>query len=507
MVEICFPGLLMSSSRVNDKSDVFRSMSCRIMILRLVGRLFVILSALVPGLLIGSILLCSSLLVRAQEASAPPDAVTVFNRAQDLHEKGDLKGAIALYEKALADLPDFPEAEYQRGMAYLALNDTPSAEKAFRRAVEIRPGWSIAINSLSSVLIRRGEVNEATALVEKVLDSEPDNPPALISLTELRLRTGASADVLKELLAKIAKLTSKANPTVSLWNARAALEAALGSNYDASKSLARALSIDPGDALALSLLGEISLAQGDIEKAREISSRLEKVKPLYEPGMVLKARVLFFEGRYDEASATLRKVRSEFPGIADLHSRIGVAQSTTAASLESLLKTNERDPIVLGRLCTMLRRDDPAKALDYCRRASALEPNNVGHAVGFGAALVQARQFESAVNVLSKIIEIAPQNATARANLATALFQLKRYPEAKAEFLWLANDQPDSAGAYYFLGIIHDQMSEYLDAGANYQQYLRLADPVSNKTDIERVNLRLPQIQRLIKEGKGKNSR
>ena len=55
-----------------------------------------------------------------------------------------------------------------------------------------------------------------------------------------------------------------------------------------------------------------------------------------------------------------------------------------------------------------------------------------------------------------------------------------------------------------FLGIIYDQMTEYLDAAASYQQYLRLADPVANGTDIERVNLRLPQIQKLIKEGKGK---
>ena len=101
---------------------------------------------------------------------------------------------------------------------------------------------------------------------------------------------------------------------------------------------------------------------------------------------------------------------------------------------------------------------------------------------------------------------MAPDNATARANLAAALFQLKRYPEAKIEFLWLIRQQPDAAGPYYFLGVLHDELSEYMDAVANYQQYLRLADPNEHKTDIERVNLRLPQIQKLIREGKGKKS-
>jgi len=42
---------------------------------------------------------------------------------------------------------------------------------------------------------------------------------------------------------------------------------------------------------------------------------------------------------------------------------------------------------------------------------------------------------------------------------------------------------------------------------ANYQSYLRLADPVASKLDIEKINLRLPQLQKLIKEGKGKKNR
>ena len=43
-----------------------------------------------------------------------------------------------------------------------------------------------------------------------------------------------------------------------------------------------------------------------------------------------------------------------------------------------------------------------------------------------------------------------------------------------------------------------------MDAMANYQLYLRLADPEANKLDIEKVNLRLPQLQKLLKDGKGK---
>ncbi|CAN5132537.1 hypothetical protein BH20ACI2_BH20ACI2_25000 [soil metagenome] len=466
-----------------------------------------ILSTLSPGALavvVAVFLLLCPAVLSAQDDDDRSDVIAIFNHAQDLHEKGDLKGAVALYEKTLLAMPEFPEAEYQRGVVYLAFGDTETAEKAFRRAVKLRPDWALAMTSLGSVLIRRGNQDEAVALLQQVVNTDPYNPPALTALTELRLHFRASPLVLRELLAKVSVLTSKANPSLSLWTARAALETALGQNDSAKNSLGKALALDPTNKLALSLLGDVSLAEGDIEKAREITRRIDIAPGQFGPAELLKARVQAFDGRFDDALALLDKIQGDLPGVTELRSKINTAKSTSPEILESQLKDNQRDPAILGRLCTLYRLGDPAKALGYCQRASAVEPNNITHAIGFGAALVQARQFESAVGVLTKIIKISPDNSTARANLATALFQLKRYPEAKTEFHWLAREQPRSAGAFYFLGILHDQMTEYMDAAVNYQQYLRLADPLINKIDIERVNLRLPQIERLIREGKGK---
>jgi tetratricopeptide (TPR) repeat protein len=190
--------------------------------------------------------------------------------------------------------------------------------------------------------------------------------------------------------------------------------------------------------------------------------------------------------------------------VALLRDKITTNSSVNTADLEKQLEKDAKNAVVLGRLCGLMRTENPAKALDYCRRASGAEPNNVNHAVGFGAALVQAKQYENAVAIFNQILQIAPDNFTAHANLATALFQLKRYSDAKKEFQWLTEKQPDLVIAYYFLGIAHDNLKEYLDAMANYQQFLRLADANQNKLEIEKVNLRLPALQKLSKEKKGK---
>jgi tetratricopeptide (TPR) repeat protein len=162
------------------------------------------------------------------QEQAPDDAVAVFNQAQDLHEKGDLTGAVKLYARALEIEPQFPEAEYQSAVAELGLGKTTDAEKAFRRALALREDWTLPMTALGSLLVQEGQNDEAEKLLSRVIELEPQNPGALSALVEFRLKTKAAGPALQDLLAKISALTAKANPTASLWSAKAALELELG---------------------------------------------------------------------------------------------------------------------------------------------------------------------------------------------------------------------------------------------------------------------------------------
>ena len=434
------------------------------------------------------------------------DPVSIFNQAQELHEKGDLSGAILLYEKALKIMPEFPEAEYQRAAALLVLGKTGDAEKGFRRAVELRSDWTLALSSLGSVLVQQAKYGEAEPMLTKAIELDGQNFPALLALTELRSKTNAAPAILNDLLSKITELSAKASPPASVWVARAALQRALNLGPGARASIDKALSLDPKNKFAIEQSADIALNDGDTERAAADADLLEKISPKSEAALLIRARILAHEGKIDDAIKLLDSNSNPSPDAVELKAKLVVGVSRNPAELEKQLETDAKNPQVLSKLCTLLRKDDPAKALEYCRRAADAEPANMNHAVGFAAALVQAKQFDPAATILRKIIERVPENWTAHANLATALFQLKRYAEAKAEFEWLTIKQPRSPAAYYFLAIAHDQIEEYMDAMANYQQYLRLADPVQNKLDIEKINLRLPLLQRLIREGKGKKN-
>lgn len=441
-----------------------------------------------------------------QDSDDPADkAIALFNNAQDAHESGDLKRAAALYREALGLLPEFPEAELQLGNALFVLGNLEEAEAAFRRAVELREDWTLALANLGTVLVRLARFEDAEKFLKKAIELDSLSFPAHVSFVELRLRMNAPPAELRELLSGISALTKKANPTASVWAARAAIENRLGDRPAAKTSAQNALEIDGKNRAAIYELADIYIASNDLTAAEEYVSKIEKLEPDAANAHYFRARLLAANGNELAALKKLNEIASPAAEIAEFKQNIIAALSTSTAELEAQLAERPGNAVILGKLCVLFRTSDPQKALDYCRKASEADQYNIVHAIGYGAALVRAKRYDDAIGVLKKLAAVEPENATIHANLATALFQSRKYEEAKIEFRRLIEIQPSIATAYYFLAISHDQLTEYPDALANYNQFLRTADPVANKDEIDRVTLRLPILQNQIRLKQGKS--
>lgn len=456
-----------------------------------------------------SLLAFGAFSIHAQENADDDDsgeAVALFNKGQDAHEKGDFETAIKFYDEALKIIPEFPEAEYQKGTAFLSLKKNDDAEKSFRRAVELREDWTLPMAQLGSLLVGKNQFAEAEKLLIKATETDEQNFLAYSALTELRLKSNSSPEVLQTLLTKIQSLTSKTGATASVWSARAALENKLGDKKSAKQSVNRSLAIEPNNISALNEKVEIALSENDFKGALENARNLVKLNPDSVSSKIILARAYISNENLSEATKILDSLDQNNPNVAEIKRKLTTNETENVAELEKLLTENPKDASVLARLCNLTRIENPQKSLDYCRRASDLEPNNINHAIGYGAALVQARNFDQAVSLFRRLLQIAPDNYTAHVNLAASLFQLKRYNEAIVEYNWISEKQPELAVTYYFLGIAHDSLKEYIDAMANYQQFLKLAKPETNQLEIDKVNLRLPGLQRLLEQDK-KNKR
>ena len=79
--------------------------------------------------------------VSKRELSMPKKARDAFLKGQGLLvEKQDSKGSIALFQRAIAEVPDYYEAYHLMGVAYAQNGQPAEAESAYQRAIDLSDG-------------------------------------------------------------------------------------------------------------------------------------------------------------------------------------------------------------------------------------------------------------------------------------------------------------------------------------------------------------------------------
>jgi tetratricopeptide (TPR) repeat protein len=441
------------------------------------------------------------------------DPIKLFERAQNAHAKGDLERALALYEAAIKLRPEFPEAEYQRGMALVALKRPTEAEVAFRSAIELRKDWSLPYSALGNLLAQTERDKEAEPLLRRALQLGATDFTTLDSLSTLRLRAGDKEEALS--LAK--RATEDENAPVSAWIWRGLVERASGNATAAIASLDHALQIDPKNVAALRERAEAHVGAGEYDQAIQDLKAALSIRTDDKEISLRLARVYELAGKKDDAQriyeAFGQKVDPRTPQSPGVLHVVGSAEDIAAANeddpkvaqpaLEKLIALNPKNAALFARLGEVTRRSDPQKSADSYRRANEIDTRNPKYATGYAAALVQEQRFAEAIPILRQVIAAAPDEYVAHSNLAIALFKLKNYAQALPEYEWLASARPQLPITYFYIAIAHDNLQEYADALGAYEKFMSLAKPSENQLEIEKVNLRLPRLRDQIKRGQG----
>lgn len=441
------------------------------------------------------------------------DPVKLFGRAQEAHAKKEYERALELYEEALQLRPDFPEAEFQKAGALVALGRAAEAEKSYRRAMSLRPAWGLPPAALGLLLARAsGREREAEPLLRRALELDQKNLTAVVALAEMRSRAGDAAEALS-----LRRRATELRPEdARLWVARARAEAAAKDAASALKSFGRAVEADPAGVEARLGRADLLISSGEGERALEDVRALEaRAKSDWRLAVAVANRY-GLAGRAEEARRVYEALPDEAKNSEEGRKLLAALTDLRCeetpevrAALERLAAAEPRNARVLACLGQLTRTTEPQRSLDFYRRAAEAEPRNVDHAVGYAAALVQLRRFPEAAAILRRVIEAAPDKYEAHANLAAALFEMKLYNEAVVEYKWINRARPELAVVHFFIAAAHDHLGEYEEALAEYETFLARADARANQLEIEKVNLRLPSLRGQIRRGEGlkKNKR
>jgi len=437
------------------------------------------------------------------------DPVRLFELGQRAHAHGELEKAIGFYEQALRVRPEFPEAEFQRGNALASLGRLPEAEAAFRRAISYKKNWALPHSALGALLMRQNRDKDAEQSFLQALAIDNNEGVALRLLADIRLRAGDA----KSALEFARRATAIPDAPSAAWISLALAEKANGDKLTAKTTLDRVLAGEPQNFAALMERADLLLDEKNFELAIADLKTAAKAKRDDKAVLSRLAYALQQAGKTEEAATVAKAAGLEVQQPAANGGVVGTPEEIEAANsadppvarkaLEKLLEKNPRSAVLLGRLGASYRTDDPARSLDFYRRAAEIQPDAPEYAAGYGAALVQARRFPEAAHILQQVVKAIPDNYPAHANLAIALYESKRYPESIAEYEWILTNKPDTVVAYYFIATAHDYLGEYSEALASYEKFLSVADAKTNQLEIEKIKLRLPSLQRQIKLGEG----
>lgn len=130
--------------------------------------------------------------LEAQTATDPELLGNAYLLEADLLARKDRRDeALAIYARALQNLPDDPRILYARALLLVEMQDIVGAERDLRRIIEIDPDNAEALNALGYTLVDQTErTHEAFELIERAARLKPDEPAIIDSLGWARYRLG-----------------------------------------------------------------------------------------------------------------------------------------------------------------------------------------------------------------------------------------------------------------------------------------------------------------------------
>jgi tetratricopeptide (TPR) repeat protein len=328
-----------------------------------------------------------------------PDSDRLFARALELHQAGDMLGAIDTYKAALRLEPNRPDALSNLGAAYVRLGQYDDAIAQYEAALKVDPdGTAIRLN-LALAFYKSARPNEAIPQLRRVVASDPGAKNAYLVLADCYLQTGQNQEVVSLLKPREGMFENDLAFAYVLGTALLHLE-----NLEEGQAYVDRIFGAGESAEAHLLMGIAHLGRQDFQSAREELEKAVKLNPRLPTAQSLYGRSLLTLGDQEGAERAFRR--------------------------ELDLNVNDFDAnLQLGNLRRRSQRLEEASA--YLERAVTIRPDDLAARKLLADLRLQTGRTEEAVQMLELIVKQAPDLVEAHVQLATAYNRLKRTEEAQ----------------------------------------------------------------------------
>lgn len=362
--------------------------------------------------------------------------------------RGETDKALEAHAQLERKQPDNPLVHNLRGGLMLAKRDVPAARAAFEKALSLRPDYLSAAINLARIDLAERRPDDALARIKAVIDLNPKNVEALLTLAELQRTTGAApADVLSSLERAEAATPGAVAPNLAIVQ-----------HHLRQREFPRALQVAqkvaaayPEDPRVVEMLARAQLAAGDSQQAISALNKLASLQPRSPQPFVMLADVQRSLKNSDAAEQALRRALSISPDAIEAQQRLIALQ----------LEGGKRDAAL--KVARDAQARQPQRAAGYLLEGEihgtggqwsdaansyrkALDNGGGGQAaMRLHAALLRAERKADAERVASDWLSKNPSDLVMRGYLAERALAEKRYPDAMALFGRMHEMAPQNA--------------------------------------------------------------
>jgi tetratricopeptide (TPR) repeat protein len=400
----------------------------------------------------------------------------IYQMARLYRIKGMTEEEDALIRRATEESPDSIAAQLVLSAYLERQDDLAGALEAARAAVAVEPKNRAAQLREAELLIDMGyrgpdadSIQAGRAIVDGVLEEEPDNPEAHFVRAKIELADG-DVEAAKESLETVIQ----ARPD---WaQARFVLGSALTVSNDLSRArveLARAVEIDPQMLNARKLLTKLHSRLGEHEFAIEQGREFLLQQPNDAEIRIIVGQSLIRVGRGQEAYAEVEKIPEEQRDAAAYFAlgRLDLAFGRTELGADRLRRANELvpgNPQVLRGLLAVDRTNDAIdESVARIAKAVAAKPEDSELAEVDAELQLILGDVEASRKSFERAIELEPRNLTAQIALANLEASVGNADEMISVLEHAATALPESSEIHYRLALAYennDRASQAIDA-------------------------------------------
>lgn len=390
------------------------------------------------------------------------DAEEHVERAHSYYEARRWDDAVAELRRALALNPYRAEWHFNLGLTYEAAGRYEDAVRAFRDACELEPESHQTLLALGANYLRLDDPHSAAHYLGRASKAEPTVAEPLVFLIEANARRGDHEGA--ELAFYMALQLEEVDEALAYLNMGMSLldqeqhERAVG-------CLREAVRIDPSLPQAHARLAEAYAALGRKDRARQLYLRELRNSPGDVETLLDLGRLLIEINRLSDAGEKFRRVLELEPDNADAHFHLGELavmrrrEAEALAQFKLAVRIDQHHPRARRRLVELLLgRREEEEARRHLRaelRRWRSDPDTFEYEdlEELGGLLLDAAMATDAASVFDRMIQIHPEDASARHHFAVACFQLGRITEGRRASRAALRIEPEFAPAAYNIAL------------------------------------------------------